>query len=871
MCEHQLTGLSQSEAAQRRARGEGGDGGRTITKSRGQIMRENLFTFFNLLNFLIAGLLLAVGAYSNMLFLAIIILNIVIGTAQELKAKKLVDELSLLNRPRIRVLWDAKEQILGQDEIVMGDLMVLLFAEAFFLRHEAAETAVISSAAALLGMLPKGLVLLISVSLAAGSIRLAKMKILVQNIYSLEALAHVDTLCLDKTGTITDGKLNVRSVITLSEVPEEEARRLAGSYMNACQDNNATFQALRAVFQGSAAYVPAEQISFSSKRKWGCISFDQKGTVFVGAPERLLGELPLDLAQALEEGHRMIAVGYVNEVWKDDTKLPEGIQPLYAVVLEDTIRPHTRETLEFFRTEGVDVKVISGDHVKTVSRIAQRAGLHRWKDAVEETAERGELMSLKKRMFRSNMMILFTALFSLMLMIVSVLVFFEDSLENQLDTISETRVEKHAGEVALLIDSGELNTAEELQKEVEKWDYQAAVILNGKVVSGESGEQMRGLAEFFRAQDHRDGQTEVFTFQKATVAGRELEEGEGYLAAAYFPEEDWIASSLTPSFYAFLAAILLAGTGGIILLLLLASVFTRRMNRMVMEPVDLLKAGAERVRDGNLKEDIHYQGEEEFEQVCRTFNDMQHTILEDQEQREKNEQARTDMVTGISHDLRTPLTSVQGYIKGVLDGVADTEEKRKTYLRTAYASTKEMDLLLRKLFDFSRMESGTMPFHMVKVDLAEYAAAYVAQKEAVTDPDELEFAFSSEKEWMPEISLDIEQVRRIFDNLLENSMKYAQVRPVRIDLSAAETAAEILLVWKDNGQGVPEEKLGRIFERFYRCDEARREKGSGVGLYVVKYIMERHGGTIKAENDGGLKLTLAFPKREKDLRVKQEA
>lgn len=193
-------------------------------------------------------------------------------------------------------------------------------------------------------------------------------------------------------------------------------------------------------------------------------------------------------------------------------------------------------------------------------------------------------MSLKKRMFRSNMMILFTALFSLMLMIVGVLVFFEDSLENQLGTISETRVEKHAGEVALLIDSGELNTAEELQKEVEKWG----------------------------------GQTEVFTFQKATVAGRELEEGEGYLVAAYFPEEDWIASSLTPSFYAFLAAILLAGTGGIILLLLLASVFTRRMNRMVMEPVDLLKAGAERVRDGNLKEDIQYQGEEARDRMGQT-------------------------------------------------------------------------------------------------------------------------------------------------------------------------------------------------------------------------------------------------------------
>src|SRR5699024_2247341 len=105
-------------------------------------------------------------------------------------------------------------------------------------------------------------------------------------------------------------------------------------------------------------------------------------------------------------------------------------------------------------------------------------------------------------------------------------------------------------------------------------------------------------------------------------------------------------------------------------------------------------------------EKIDYHGETEFEHVCQTFNDMQQTILDDQEQKAKTEQARTDMVTGISHDLRTPLTSIQGYIKGVLDGVADTYEKKRMYLQTAYESTKEMNVLLTKLFDFSRMESG---------------------------------------------------------------------------------------------------------------------------------------------------------------------
>ena len=180
--------------------------------------------------------------------------------------------------------------------------------------------------------------------------------------------------------------------------------------------------------------------------------------------------------------------------------------------------------------------------------------------------------------------------------------------------------------------------------------------------------------------------------------------------AVYFPEENPLLSSLRQIFLPFLCVLVLAGIAAIAVILLLASFFTRKMNRLVMEPVELLVAGAERIRDGNLNEEIRYEGEAEFEHVCRTFNAMQHTILEDQRQREKNEKARTDMVTGISHDLRTPLTSIRGYIKGVLDGVADTDEKKALYLQTAYESTEDMNALLQKLFDFSRMESGQMPF-----------------------------------------------------------------------------------------------------------------------------------------------------------------
>lgn len=473
------------------------------------------------------------------------------------------------------------------------------------------------------------------------------------------------------------------------------------------------------------------------------------------------------------------------------------------------------------------------------------------------------------------MTILFAALFSLMLIILGVLFVFEDTLEDQLYAISGTRIEEHAGEVLKVVEQaiagwnsgeadGEVNDIEsivdQVQAEVQQWDYYTAVIADRNIMEGYMGEHMQDVAGFFGKNVDDSGQPVICSFQKATIVGKYLGEENAYLVTVHFPEENWIASSLNSSFYAFVITALLVGIGAIIILMILAAFITRKMNRVVMEPVELLVAGAERIKSGNMNEKIDYHGETEFEHVCQTFNDMQQTILNDQEQKAKTERARTDMVTGISHDLRTPLTSIQGYIKGVLDGVADTDEKKRMYLQTAYESTKEMNVLLTKLFDFSRMESGQMPFHMVKADLGEYTAAYVAQKEMTADPDKLEFHMQMERPYFTEISLDIEQVRRIFDNLLENSIKYGGVMPVQIDISIKETEDEVIFAWKDNGKGVPQEKLERVFERFYRCDEARQMKGSGVGLYVVKYIMEKHNGSVRAENEGGLKIMLHFPK-----------
>ena len=488
--QEQISGLTAREVMERRENGESGIVQQSITKTKTQIFSKNIFTLFNLLNFTIAVMLFVVGAYSNMVFIAIIVMNIGIGIAQELKAKKLVDELSILNRPHIAVVREGEKFQVELDEIVKDDVMVLesgrqicndavvlsgmlevneslltgesnavvkkagdellsgssvvsgkcyakvahvgsenyatklveevkierqtesellgsmkkvtkltsflilplgmlLFLEAMLLRNTALDESVIASAAALLGMLPKGLVLLISVSLTMGVMRLAKMKILVQNIYSLETLAHVDVLCLDKTGTITDGNMKVEEISPLNSTsgekrfPESEAERLLRSYLMASEDNNATIRALKKKLLPELSYQPAGKIPFSSQRKWGAISFENMGTVFVGAPERILKEIPKKAEVQMEQGYRVIAVGYSGQAWNNDEYLPDNILPLYLITLTDTIRKNTRRTLEYFRKEGVDVKIISGDHVRTVSMTAKKAGLKRWMDAVD--------------------------------------------------------------------------------------------------------------------------------------------------------------------------------------------------------------------------------------------------------------------------------------------------------------------------------------------------------------------------------------------------------------------------------------------------------------------------------------------------------
>ena len=482
-----LKGLTNKQVEERIKDGKVNKVEDNKTRTNWEIIRDNVCTLFNLFNLLIAIALIAVKAYTNLAYMLIIVVNIIIGVVQEIHARNLVQKLSVLKVSKANVIRDGKEKEINIDEIVIDDLIVLdsgkqicadsvvmsgevevneslltgesdtilkqkgdkllsgsyvvsgkcyskvekvgkdnfaeqitsetkkykraeselvnsmkkvtnftsfviipagliLFVQAYFFRNVDITNSVVSTAAALLGMLPKGLMLLITISLATGVIKLAKKRVLVQDLYSVETLAHIDTLCLDKTGTITEGRMKVDNVKIYNEkCMPHTMQKMMVAFVNEMSDNNATFMALKDYYKGEDKFEIEDNMAFSSERKWSSISFKGIGSIVLGAPERLIEkskmEMPEEVVTAQKAGKRMLFVGYSKETVSDEN-LP-NLEIVASITLDDPLRKNAKEMLGFFKTQSVDIKIISGDNPLTVSSIAKKAGLESYDSYID--------------------------------------------------------------------------------------------------------------------------------------------------------------------------------------------------------------------------------------------------------------------------------------------------------------------------------------------------------------------------------------------------------------------------------------------------------------------------------------------------------
>ena len=441
----------------------------SVIKTIPQILKDNICTVFNLLNLLIAISLAAVGAWKNILFIFVILINTAVGIIQEIKAKRQIERLTILSLPKVKVFRNGMAREILPDKIAKGDILslesgsviccdckivsgtaeinesvltgesepvlkkngdtllsgssvisgkcraevicdndesftskivdevkstkqsgsemlmsmkkvtrftgffivplgILMFIQGYFFRGMPLADTVISTSAGLLGMLPKGLVLLISIGFAAGVINLSKKQVLVRELHSLENLAHCDTVCLDKTGTLTEGKLSVERVS--SDIDEREFEKLMSTYIKYTEDNNSTFIALRNRFKGSDKYNCISSVPFSSERKYSSVTLDNGQTLVIGAPEKLCKTVPYEAADLMADGKRVIFAGLCSGEIN-----PQSIEVIGMIVISDKVRKNAHKTIQYFYSQGIDVKVISGDNAYSASTVAEKAGI----------------------------------------------------------------------------------------------------------------------------------------------------------------------------------------------------------------------------------------------------------------------------------------------------------------------------------------------------------------------------------------------------------------------------------------------------------------------------------------------------------------
>ncbi len=299
---------------------------------------------------------------------------IAVRVGEQAYAARLTAEARTYTRLRSRLLTDVN-RIIRFTGLFMIPFAAALMAREWFSAEFVLKDAVTATAAALIGMMPQGLILLTTVALTVGVIRLAKKQTLVQELYGIESLSRVSLLCLDKTGTITTGHMRVCDVVPLSEYYDEA---LIGEAIHAIGDTNATAKALCRHFPSHPVHTVIQRMPFSSERKQSAVTFEDVGTVIFGAFDRLLADSPLpeQLQAYIADGKRVLAVGILKT---------DGFQPLAAVVLEDELRQNAAEILAYFQNEDVTLRVLSGDHPDTVAAVAAQAGLRDADRAVDAT------------------------------------------------------------------------------------------------------------------------------------------------------------------------------------------------------------------------------------------------------------------------------------------------------------------------------------------------------------------------------------------------------------------------------------------------------------------------------------------------------
>lgn len=301
--------------------------------------------------------------------------------------------------------------------------------------------------------------------------------------------------------------------------------------------------------------------------------------------------------------------------------------------------------------------------------------------------------------------------------------------------------------------------------------------------------------------------------------------------------------------------------GSLILVLIVTNgLLTYFVSKSILKPVNELMKAARKISDGNLKFQIETKKKDELGQLMQAFEVMRKRLNASTDLQVQYEENRKELIANISHDLKTPITAIKGYVEGIRDGVANSPEKMDRYTQTIYTKANDMDHLIDELFLYSKLDLKRLPFHFEQIDLRNYMLDYIEELRVDLIKKNVTISFHDSKDESYMVVVDKEKLKRVITNIIDNSLKYMDKDKKRITITLQEEEETVRVRIQDNGPGIGPDALPLLFDRFYREDASRNGAtgGSGLGLAIAKRIVEEHGGQIWAESEPGAGTSIFF-------------
>ncbi|MBQ9886488.1 MAG: HAMP domain-containing histidine kinase [Lachnospiraceae bacterium] len=302
----------------------------------------------------------------------------------------------------------------------------------------------------------------------------------------------------------------------------------------------------------------------------------------------------------------------------------------------------------------------------------------------------------------------------------------------------------------------------------------------------------------------------------------------------------------------------------VIIMVVIALLMFGWIYKTILRRIGELKKAANEIKNGNLDYELKVEGNDEIGMLCQDFEDMRLKLKETAEESVRSEAESKELISNISHDLKTPITAIKGYVEGIMDGVASSPEKLDKYIRTIYVKANDMDRLIDELTIYSKIDTNRIPYTFSKIDISEYFDDCVNELGIELESKGIILNFSNYLESSVTVIADSEQLKRVINNIVSNSVKYMDKPKGIINVRLKDVGDYVQIEIEDNGKGIAAKDMPYIFDRFYRADSSRNsaQGGSGIGLAIVKKIIEDHGGNIWATSKEGVGTVMYFVLRK---------